>query len=116
MSRTATSIELVDYPETPLPTLTAKPPFNVNGNDTPSLVDDLRPINGPSNTFSAEQRETPGNGTTAIVLVTVVCVTLVSSMLSGVMTVTLPTVARELELAPSMLLWYTLPFQTSYMF
>ena len=107
MSRTATSIELVDYPETPLPTLAAKPSLNVKDNDTFSLAEDLRPINDLPNTFSAEQRDIPGKGTTAIVLVTVVCVTLVSSMLSGVMTVTLPTVARELELAPSMLLWCT---------
>jgi hypothetical protein len=111
MSRATTSIELVNYPETPLPALTAKPPSKAQGNDPPSIAEDLQPINGLPITFSAEQRDTPGEGTTAIVLVTVVCVTLVSSMLSGVMTVTLPTVARELELAPSVLLWYMAKYQ-----
>ena len=106
MSQTATSIELVDYHETTIPALAAKPLGAAKIKDTPSIADDLRPIHESPETFAAEQRDGPGKGTTAIVLVTVVCVTLVSSMLSGVMTVTLPTVARELELAPSVLLWY----------
>jgi hypothetical protein len=106
MSRTATSIELVEYPETPLPVLTAKPSSRAQANYPPSIAEDLQPIYGIPNSFSAEQQETPGKGTTAIVLVTIVCVTLVNSMLSGVMTVTLPTVARELNLASSVLLWY----------
>jgi hypothetical protein len=106
MSQTATSIELVDYPETTIPALTAKPYGAARSKDTPSIAEDGQPIDGFPGTFAAEQRDGPGKGTTAIVLVTVVCVTLVSSMLSGVMTVTLPTVARELELAPSVLLWY----------
>ena len=105
MSQTVTSIELVEFPETATPALTAKPSNSIKGNDAASIAEDLQPIHGLANTFSAEQRDGPGKGTTAIVLVTVVCVTLVSSMLSGVMTVTLPTVARELELAPSLLLW-----------
>ncbi|KAH6839850.1 major facilitator superfamily domain-containing protein [Alternaria alternata] len=100
MSQTATSIELVDYHETTIPALAAKPLGAAKIKDTPSIADDLRPIRESPETFAAEQRDGPGKGTTAIVLVTVVCVTLVSSMLSGVMTVTLPTVARELELAP----------------
>ncbi|OAG14916.1 MFS general substrate transporter [Alternaria alternata] len=104
MSRTATSIELVDYHETTIPALAAKPLGAAKIKETPSIADDLRPIRESPETFAAEQRDGPGKGTTAIVLVTVVCVTLVSSMLSGVMTVTLPTVARELELAPSCLL------------
>ncbi|RAR03203.1 integral membrane protein [Stemphylium lycopersici] len=95
MSQTVTSIELVDYPETAIPAVTAKPSNSIKGNDAASIVEDVRPIHGLANTFSAEQRDGPGK----------VCVTLVSSMLSGVMTVTLPTVARELELAPSLLLW-----------
>lgn len=106
MSQTATSIELVSYPETSIPALAAKPLSNGRSKDTLSIPEDLRPINGVQESFAAEQRDGPGKGTTAIVLVTVVCVTMVSSMLSGVMTVTLPTVARELELAPSVLLWY----------
>ncbi|CAN9444617.1 unnamed protein product [Alternaria alternata] len=105
MSQTATSIELVDYHETTIPALAAKPLGAAKIKDTPSIADDLRPIRESPETFAAEQRDGPGKGTTAIVLVTVVCVTLVSSMLSGVMTVTLPTVARELELAPNVLLW-----------
>jgi hypothetical protein len=106
MSQTATSIELVGYSETTIPALTVKPLGGGRTKDTPSVAEDLRPISAVQDTFAGEQRDGPGKGTTAIVLVTVVCVTMVSSMLSGVMTVTLPTVARELELAPSVLLWY----------
>jgi hypothetical protein len=108
MSQATTSIELVGYPETTVPALTAKPLGTGRSKDTLSIAEDLRPINEFPDTFAAEQRDGPGKGTTAIVLVTVVCVTMVSSLLSGVMTVTLPTVARELELAPSVLLWYLL--------
>lgn len=102
MSRTSTSIELTDYPPgsqpvTQLPSIHPKQqPFH----------DDLQPINAGGKTLAPGQQDMPGKGTTAIVLVTVVCVTMISSMLSGVTAVVLPTMARELQLSPSMLLWY----------
>lgn len=107
MSRTSGSIELVGYPGTSTPlTITQPASIHPKGDDTPPVTGDQKPFIAPVQTFSAEQRDVPGKGTTAIVLVTVVCVTMISSMLSGVTTVTLPTMARELNLAPSVLLWY----------
>lgn len=103
MSRTSTSIELVDYSPTPQ-TIAQPSSIHPKDNGIPPQTEDLQPINA-SNSFSAEQRGSPGKGTTAIVLVTVVCVTMISSMLSGVTAVVLPTMARELQLAPSVLLW-----------
>ena len=102
MSRTSTSIELVGYP--PASQTVTQPP-SIHPKDDIPQTDDLQPINASVKSFSAEQRESPGKGTTAIVLVTVVCVTMISSMLSGVTAVVLPTMARELQLAPSVLLW-----------
>jgi hypothetical protein len=105
MSRAATSIELVGYPEASVRALAATQPSSIHSNTKDAPSEDVQPVNGSIANISAEQRETPGKGTTAIVLITVVCVTMVSSMLSGVTAVTLPTMARELELAPSVLFW-----------
>lgn len=102
MSRTATSIELVDYPQTPL---TDPPSVYTKGDLASSLNDDGQPIIVPTNAVDVEQLQAPGKRTTAVVLVTVVCVTMISAMLSGVTTVVLPTMARDLQLAPSVLLW-----------
>lgn len=106
MSRTSASIELVEYPQNPIPhTVTQPPSVHPKDNRTLSLVDDLHPLNVSANNADIEHLEPPGRKTTAIVLVTVVCVTMISSMLSGVTAVVLPTMARELHLAPSVLLW-----------
>ncbi|KAI8939198.1 hypothetical protein NX059_005028 [Plenodomus lindquistii] len=106
MSRTTGSIELAGYGGTSTPlTVTQPPSIHLKDGDKRSLDDDRRPINAPTQTFSDEQRDSPGKGTTAVVLVAVVCVTMISSMLSGVTVITLPTMARELHLAPSVLLW-----------
>ncbi|KAH7354550.1 major facilitator superfamily domain-containing protein [Pyrenochaeta sp. MPI-SDFR-AT-0127] len=101
MSRTSASIELVGYPGTSTPSTITQPPSIHFKDGRPTSTDDVRAISG----FSGEQLEAPGKGTTAIVLVTVVCVTMISSMLSGVTAVALPTMARDLHLAPSVLLW-----------
>jgi hypothetical protein len=105
MSRSSTSIELVEYPET----VTQPPSVKLKGDDTPPLPEDLRPMNPPANAVRAEPSEVPGKGTTTIVLVTVVFVTMISSLLAGLVTVTLPTMAKELELDMSLLLWYVKP-------
>jgi hypothetical protein len=44
-------------------------------------------------------------GTTAIIFVSITGVTGISSRLAGLVTVALPSIGRELELAPSLLLW-----------
>jgi hypothetical protein len=80
MSRTSTSIELEGFPQTPQ---TIAQPFTVHqkGNGISPLTEDLQPINTTKNGVSAELSGEPDKKTTAIVLLTVVCVTLVSSML-----------------------------------
>ncbi|KAF2848213.1 MFS general substrate transporter [Plenodomus tracheiphilus IPT5] len=106
MSRTTGSIELVGYPGTSTPmTVTQPSSIHLKNDDNRYVNDDRQPINAPTQSFLAEQRDVPGKGTTAIVLIAVVCVTMISSMLSGVTVITLPTMARELHLAPSVLLW-----------
>ncbi|KAF2134395.1 MFS general substrate transporter [Dothidotthia symphoricarpi CBS 119687] len=106
MSRTSTSIELAEYPSTPL-AFTEPPGVHVHAkdNDLPSHHESLQPTDVPDHTIPVEHIPTPGKGTTAIVLVTVVCVTMISTMLSGVVAIALPTMARELPLAPNVLLW-----------
>ncbi|KAF2876687.1 major facilitator superfamily domain-containing protein [Massariosphaeria phaeospora] len=99
MSRT--SIELLQYPAA----VSQPPSIATKRDETPPLIDDTRPIVPPDNAILAEQIENPTKSTTAIVLVTVVCVTAISTLLAGIVTVALPTMANELELAPSVLLW-----------
>jgi hypothetical protein len=101
MSRTSTTLELNDYPQQ---SIIHPPQINQKGENTPKSEDLI--LNGSLEyAVSAEQIEAPSKATTAIVLVTVVCVTMISSMLSGVVVVALPAIARELDLAPNMLLW-----------
>jgi hypothetical protein len=107
MSRTSTSIELVDFQPTLGPsTITQPPGIHTNHDLASPSTEDLRPFNVTASGADVEHLQPPGKRTTAIVLVTVVCVTMIGSMLSGVTAVALPTMARELHLAPSVLLWY----------
>ncbi|KAF2101784.1 integral membrane protein [Rhizodiscina lignyota] len=46
-----------------------------------------------------------GKGKTLVVIVSVTCITAISSLLSGLVTVALPTIARDLGLSESLLLW-----------
>lgn len=104
MSRSSTSIELETYPAS-VP-ITQPPSLHVKGDETPPLSADLRPIvNPPANAVSIESVPNPTKQTTAIVLVTVVCVTMISTLLAGLVTVVLPTMAQELDIPPSLLLW-----------
>lgn len=98
MSRSATSIELVGLPEAGLTAVTQASSVHTKDDGLSYLPEDRQPINAPVSR-PLEKR------TTAIVLVTVVAVTMISSMLSGVTTIALPTMARDLQLAPSVLLW-----------
>lgn len=104
MSRTSTSIELEGYPQTPQ-TVAQPPSVHQKHDDTPPPTEDLQPINAPKNAVSAELLGEPDKKTTAIVLLTVVCVTMISSMLSGVVAVALPSIAKDLDLGPDVLLW-----------
>lgn len=70
------------------------------------MTEDLQPINASKTAVTAELLGEPDKKTTAIVLLTVVCVTMISSMLSGVVAVALPSIAKELDLGPDVLLWY----------
>jgi hypothetical protein len=114
MSPTATAIELVEYPQTPI-AFTITQPASIYPKDDRTLYrsDNMPLAHTSSHVSDIEQLQAPGKKTTAIVLVTVVCVTTISSMLSGVTAVVLPTMARDLQLAPSMLLWYHACFHPS---
>lgn len=86
--------------------MTQPPSVLAKCDDTISLAEDLRPIvNEPRNAVAVEQIPEPTTATTAIVLVTVVCVTMISTLLAGLVTVGLPTMAAELDIPPSLLLW-----------
>ncbi|KAF2028722.1 MFS general substrate transporter [Setomelanomma holmii] len=105
MLRTSTSIELELFPATSDPSPITQPPsVHQKGHLVSPSTEDLQPINSKSNVVDVEQLQPPGKKTTAIVLVTVVCVRMIGSMLSGVTAVALPTMARDLHLAPSVLL------------
>lgn len=106
MSRTTTSIELAEHPQTSIPSTPSQPTsIYVNDDRIVSKDEDVQPITAPLHVADVEQLQAPGKKTTAVVLVTVVCVTGISAMLSGVTAVVLPTMARDLELAPNVLLW-----------
>ena len=44
--------------------------------------------------------------TTAIIISTIAGVTMISSLLSGLVTISLPTMARDLDIPEALLLWY----------
>lgn len=105
MSRATTSIEFAKL-STSVPLAVTHPPSIHAKNDRPqSLAEDVHPIVASANDADVEHLEPLKKRTTAVILVTIVCVTMISSMLSGVTTISLPTMARELDLAPNVLLW-----------
>lgn len=44
-------------------------------------------------------------GTTAVIITTIAGVTMISSLLSGLITISLPVIARELQISDALLLW-----------
>lgn len=108
MSRTSTSIELAPYPFTD--PVTQPPSLKLHGKDTSPTNDDTQPINPPRNVAVTGPLEDPSKGTTIMVLITVVCVTGISALVHGLLTVVLPTMARDLDLHDSLLLWYVTLF------
>ena len=57
-------------------------------------------------TTAASQDSALQKGTTVIIFASVTGVTGISSLLAGLVTVTLPKMAKDLELSESLLLWY----------
>jgi len=106
MSRASTSIELASF-STSAPRVALTHPQSIHTKDDrpQSPIDDVQPIIPVANLADVEHLEPLKKRTTAVILVTIVCVTMISSMLSGVTTIALPTMARDLELASSVLLW-----------
>jgi hypothetical protein len=87
-----TSIELVEYPATPIAIAQPSSVKVKSYDDRVSLAEDMRPFAPPLNAVS--EPEQPGKATTAIVITTVDCVTGVSSLLHGLVTVALPVMAK----------------------
>lgn len=44
-------------------------------------------------------------GTTAVIITTIAGVTMISSLLSGIVTISLPVMAKDLEISQALLLW-----------
>jgi hypothetical protein len=105
MSRTSTLIELQGHSQTPQ-AITQVSSVHLKDHETPPTTEHLQPNNTSKNAVTAELLGEPDKKTTAIVLLTVVCVTMVSSMLGGVVAVALPSIAKDLDLGPDVLLWY----------
>ena len=111
MSQTSTTTELQSYPNAPQPIAQPFSAYSKSHGPTTS-IEDMRPINASNTAVAAELLETPDKKTTAIVLLTVVCVTMIGSITSGVVIVALPTIAKELGLGPEVLLWYLHDLET----
>ena len=105
MSQTATATELQSYPDTSQPVAQPSATYPKSHGSTLS-IEDMRSINASNTVMAAELLEVPDKKTTAIVLLTVVSVTMIGSITSGVIIVALPTIAKELGLGPEVLLWY----------
>jgi hypothetical protein len=99
MSRS--SVELVTYSEFPpspssqsLNNHESSAPSQQNG----SIGAELAPV--------ASTHEDVSKGTTTVVIASVTCITAIGTLLSGLVTVGLPTMAKDLGLEQSLLLWY----------
>lgn len=101
MSQTMTSTELVAFSE-----LIDRPPrAKVHVKDSPPLSEDGGDVKSSVDAVPAAPTEVPSKGTTLIVLFTIVSVTAISTMLAGVVTIVLPTMAHDLYLDANLLLW-----------
>ena len=88
MSQTSTATELQSYPNAPQPIAQPFTAYPKSHGPTTS-IEDTRPINVSNTAATAELLEAPDKKTTAIVLLTVVCVTMIGSITSGVVIVAL---------------------------
>lgn len=109
MSRTSAEIELqpvVAYPASVA--LTTPKDSNISLAHDAASVRSKRSIDQqPLEPTTTNRSEPPdlGKGKTAVVIASVTCVTGISSLLAGVVTVTLPVMARDLPLDEQLLLW-----------
>src|SRR3954465_15440099 len=111
MSRTSTELVAVTYPSAVA--LQAPPPPSTKSLSTTTL-------DAPGRSRSSSSYETRlvsddvaahadvSKGKTAVVIASVTCITGISSLLAGLVTIALPTIARDLELADNLLLWYAI--------
>ena len=101
MSHSTTAVELETFAaSTPL-AFPEPSKLSRKGDDAPPVTEGV----GPINTVNSETIPAPTKATTTIVLITVVCVTMVSALMAGQVVVGLPTMAEELDIPPSLLLW-----------
>lgn len=89
----STTVELVNAPATPLPQLSSSSSIT----------------SGPGRTVAStesDQHEDISKGKTVVVISSVTCITGISSLLAGVVTVCIPAMAKDVNLESNLLLWY----------
>jgi hypothetical protein len=101
MSQTSTELTRIAAPQVPQAVLTKTPSTRrLSTIASNAESDEVTPL-GLERT-----RTTASKATTAIVIASVTFITGISSLLSGLTTVTLPTMAVDLEIPDNLLLWY----------
>jgi hypothetical protein len=94
-----TSVELLTYPLS----VAQLPSSHSTLERTLSKYRDEHP---PMAESIASGQEKVSKGTTAVVITSVTCITGISSLLTGLVVVGLPTIAKDLALDANLLLWY----------
>jgi len=61
--------------------------------------------NPPNPVVAPTSAKVEKKGTTAVIITTIAGVTMISSMLNGLITISLPVIARELQISDTLLLW-----------
>jgi len=101
----STTIELSDIATPQAPQAVFAKSSRVASTRRPStIVNEAR--NSGVSLRELERIETASKGTTAIVIASVTLVTGISSLLNGLTTVILPTMAVDLDIPDNLLLWY----------
>lgn len=90
---TTTTVELVNAPATPLPQLSASTSVTSQSLNQTTIV----PAIGQNGDLS--------KGKTMVVISSVTCITGISSLLAGIVTVCIPAMARDVRLDGNLLLW-----------
>jgi len=94
-----TSVERLTYPlsvaQLPSSHSTLKRTVSKSRDEHPPMAESI-----------ASGQEKVSKGTTAVVIMSVTCITGISSLLAGLVVVGLPTIAKDLALDANLLLWY----------
>lgn len=61
---------------------------------------------GTAHVEAAPDHKVQGKGKTALIVVTIAGVTMISSLLSGLVTISLPEMAKSLDIPSGLLFWY----------